>query len=132
MKTRFHSIGPTICLLASCLFLLRCTADQLPEPQPLQGCDDPTISYSSSIVDIIENSCAYSGCHLDSAPGTYVSYQGLIGNLNNGRFMERVITLKDDPNLGMPPDFAPDDRPQNLTAEELQLIRCWLEAGYPE
>lgn len=118
--------------LSFCLSFSRCTADQLPEPQPVVGCEDFTISYSSNIIGIIENSCAYSGCHLDSAPGTYDSYQGLLGNLNNGSFRERVITLKDDPFLGMPPDNAPDGHPHNLTAEEIQLIQCWLEAGYPE
>ena len=124
--------GFSVIAITFCLSFSHCTADQLPEPQPVAGCDDATLSYSSTIAGIIENSCAYSGCHLDSAPGTYDSYQGLFGILNSGSFRERVITLRDDPNLGMPPDNAPLDRPKNLTTEELQLIQCWLEAGYPE
>lgn len=132
MNINLQIIGPTALLFVFGLLLPRCTADQLPEPQPAAGCDDATLSYSSTIAGIIENSCAYSGCHLDSAPGTYDSYQGLLGILNSGSFRERVVTLRDDPNLGMPPDNAPLDRPKNLTTEELQLIQCWLEAGYPE
>ena len=132
MKINLRPIGPPIIIFILCLLFSQCTADQLPELQPLEGCDDPMITYEPDIIGIIENSCAYSGCHLDSAPGTYDSYDGLLTVLNNGSFMERVITLKDDSNLGMPPDYAPTDRSKNLTSEELQLIQCWLEAGYPQ
>jgi hypothetical protein len=132
MQIQCKAFRLPISIFICCLLFSHCTADQLPEPQPLEGCEDLMITYESAIISIIENSCAYSGCHLDSAPGTYDDYEGLLGILNNGSFMERVITLRDDPNLGMPPDYAPIDRPRNLTTEEIQIIRCWLEAGYPQ
>lgn len=119
-------------LLCAGLLLFRCTTDELPEPQPPGDCGTDPISYEEDIFLIIQNTCAYSGCHLDSAPGTYDTYQGLLPTLENGTFIERIVTLRDDPNLGMPPDYAPADRPKDLTEEELQLIRCWVEMGYPE
>ena len=86
-----------------------------------------------SIKAIIDNSCAYSGCHLDgSAPGVYTTYSGVASVVESGRFREKVVSLRDDPNLGMPPDFAPEGRPKDLTQFELELIQCWLENNYPE
>ena len=114
------------------LFFTNCTADQLPEPQPPGDCGTEPVTYLSDIADIIDRSCAYSGCHLDSAPGVYDSYEGLLGVLQSGLFKERVVTIKDDPNLGMPPDFAVANRPKDLTTDELSLIRCWLEDGFPK
>lgn len=114
------------------LFGFQCTADQLPEPKTAQDCDAQSITYESEIQYILETNCAYSGCHLDSAPGVYTTYEGVLGVLGQGSFLERVVTLRDDPILGMPPDFVPSNRPTSLSEEELRLIRCWLEAGFPE
>jgi hypothetical protein len=110
-----------------------CTNDQLPEPAPVEGCETIMPTYDDDIKPIIDNSCAYSGCHLDgSAPGIYIDYEGLLPILESGFFRSRVIFDKDDPNIGMPPNYAPNDRPQDLTQEELDLITCWLDNGFPE
>lgn len=128
---KLKTIGLFAIIFSYFLLFSQCTADQLPEPQALTNCDDLSLNYQNNIAPIIENSCAYNGCHLGTAPGIFESYEGLLGVLDKGWFMERVITLKDDPNLGMPPNYAPAERPKDLTEEELQLIRCWVEAGYP-
>lgn len=117
-----------IWLLAS---IAACTTDMLPEPV-VTPCDDISPNYVDDIRPIIENSCAYTGCHLGSAPGVYADYEGLLPNLESGLFLERTINLKDDPIIGMPPAYAPADRPLNLTEDELRLIQCWLDAGFPE
>lgn len=117
-------------LFLSVLLLDACTRDALPEPEPTV-CDDVTLTYEADIRDIVERTCAYSGCHLGSAPGVYTDYRGLFPDLDSGRFRDRVIERKDDPNIGMPPNYAPAGRQQDLTAEELEMITCWLEAGYP-
>ena len=110
-----------------------CVSDALPEPVLPESCMDSIPTYEGSIKSIIENSCAYSGCHLDgSAPGVYTSYGGVINVVESGRFKEKVIGLRDDPNLGMPPDFSPEGRPKDLSQFELELIQCWLENSYPE
>ena len=119
-------------LLIGTLFLSNCTDDKLPEPIPPSFCDTTVTSYNLNIKPIIDNNCAYSGCHLDSpiAPGNFSSYTGLEIFLST--FEERVIIEKDDEEHGMPPFYAPAGRPQDLTEEELELITCWVEAGYPE
>lgn len=107
-----------------------CTTDVLPEPTELP-CDDVMPTYVTDIEPIIEASCAYSGCHLGTAPGIYTSYDGVLPQLEAGSFRERVITMQADQNLGMPPDYAPADRPADLTEDELRIIQCWLDAGFP-
>jgi len=121
-----------ILLFALAAFIIgSCTTDSLPEPTPTP-CDNVMPTYTTDIRPIIEESCAYSGCHLGGAPGVYDSYGGLLADLESGLFRQRVLLRKDDPNIGMPPNYSPEDRPQDLTVEELVLIECWLEAGYPE
>ncbi|MBC6995785.1 hypothetical protein QWY85_17780 [Neolewinella lacunae] len=112
------------------LVFAACTRDALPEPTAA-NCEGEVPTYAADVEVIIENTCAYSGCHLGGAPGIYNSYEGLLNDLQDGSFRERVITLREDPNLGMPPDYSPADRPRNLTEAELLIISCWLEAGFP-
>ncbi|SEQ30988.1 Maf family protein [Neolewinella agarilytica] len=107
-----------------------CTNDALPEPSEVQ-CVEEGLTYEEDVRPIIEETCAYSGCHLGGAPGVYNSYDGLLQDLEDGSFRDRVITQRADPNVGMPPDYAPADRAEDLTEEELTIISCWLEAGYP-
>lgn len=114
------------------IFSPACTNDQLPEPTEPMGCLDSIPTYDGSIKAIIDNSCAYAGCHLGGAPGIYDTYAGLEAALSGGLFRERVILERDDPGVGMPPNYAPEGRPEDLTAEELELITCWLDNGFPE
>jgi hypothetical protein len=115
----------------SLLVVPSCTSDILPEPIILP-CDGETPTYEANVREIVERTCAYSGCHLGGAPGLYDSYQGLVSDLESGLFRQVVIDLRDDPAEGMPPDYAPQDRPKDLTEDELMTITCWLDAGYPE
>ena len=118
----------------ACVLLLTacaCTADELPMPSEAE-CTGEIPTYNGQVQAIIETNCAYSGCHLDSAPGNYDSYAGLQSTLEDGSFRERVVSLRTDSNLGMPPDYAPDGRPHDLTEEELAVIECWLSSGYPQ
>ena len=92
-------------------------------------------TYNESVKLVIDNTCAYAGCHNGSpgVPGNYMTYEGLRFDLENGDFMERVVDLVDDPVIGMPPDRAVNfGGPADLTPEEFELILCWIENGYPE
>ena len=124
MTYRFFS-----CLLV--LFIAACTSDELPEPDP-SACVGDAPTYEIDIRPIVEETCAYSGCHLGGAPGVYNTYENVAVDVANGLFRERVIDLREDPLIGMPPNNAPDDRPTDLTAEQLMLIDCWIQAGHPE
>ncbi|WP_246144103.1 hypothetical protein [Neolewinella aurantiaca] len=118
-------------LICAVLCFDACTKDALAEPVAVT-CEDDTPTYEDDIREIVERTCAYSGCHLGGAPGIYDSYDGLLNHLENGRFRQRVISSRSDPTLGMPPDYSPDGRATSLTPDELLIITCWLDAGFPE
>ena len=122
---------PTLPFLAL-LLLAGCTQDALPEPREADCVQEEVPTYVEDVADIIARNCAYSGCHLGGAPGLYDSYEGLLPNLESGLFEQRTIALRADPSVGMPPDYAPADRPRDLTEDELQIISCWLAGGFPQ
>lgn len=119
------------------LFVSSCTNDELPRPEIPEYCDTLTASYLLNVKPIIDASCAYSGCH-DGAggigPGNYKNYNGIVGVLESGLFRQRVLTQKDDAVVGMPPNsnVYPESEKDDLTEEELRVIECWINAGYPE
>jgi len=120
-------------MLGSILYLASCTSDKLPNTTNITCNTTDAITYDNQIASIINASCAYSGCHdgASAAPDDYNSYSGLSSIINDGGFMSRVITLREDPSVGMPPNYAAAG-PTDLTTAELQLIQCWIDAGYPE
>ena len=117
-----------------CLLFIACTADMV---EPAQGCDTLIATYDDNVKAIIDQTCAYSGCH-DGAggigPGDYNDYQRILRDLESGSFEARVISQKDNPSLGMPPDQSvyAQSQQDSLSAIQLEIIECWLRAGFPE
>ncbi len=99
-------------------------------------CDDLSATYDGAVKSIIDNSCAYSGCHsgtdanpyINAASNDYTSFTGLSASLTAAKFTKRVL---DDQNMP-PADFVPDGKPKTLTASELEILQCWADAGFPE
>ncbi len=90
------------------------------------GCDT-IISYESEIRPIIESSCktglgAGSGCH-DAWIDNYSQIKStlILGNWQNEVFVEKTMPV-------MPNDWGID----SLTAEEIKIMKCWIDQGYPE
>ena len=122
-------------LLSLCLS--SCTNDVLPPPDKPGFCDSIMASYNTNVKAIIDESCAYSGCHDGSGgigPGNYSSYSGILPVLESTSFRNRVLVQKDDVGLGMPPNASvyTQSKKDDLTEAELQIIECWLNAGHPE
>jgi len=111
-----------------------CTSDKLPEPEPPEFCDTLQVSYNLQVKEIIDTNCAFPGCHVSGsrAPGNYTSFSGLSPFLTDNEFRRFVIDLRNDPDLGMPPNWPTNPGPMDLTQEEFDIISCWVEAGYPE
>ncbi len=117
-------------LLAFCvlIFIAACNFDKLPEPTVSSVCETLMPVYDGQIEAIIEESCAYSGCHEGGAAiGDYTTYQSMLSTLESGNIATRVLNLRD-----MPPSYAPDGKPKTLPDDELELIECWLANGFPE
>lgn len=111
-----------------------CTRDQLAEMPPPAFCDTLQVAYNIQVQEIIDRNCAFPGCHLagSAAPGDFSTYAGLSPFLTDEEFRRFVIDLRNDPNLGMPPNWPTNPGPQDLTEEEFEIVSCWVDQGYPE
>ncbi len=116
------------------LSLLQCTSDKTPLIDLSDACMTIEVSYDLNIKPIIDNSCALGGCHINGGdgPGIYTNYSNLVPFFEDGSFKRTVIEQRDDPNIGMPPDWSNNGAPKDLTAAQIDLVKCWVESGYPE
>ena len=114
--------------------LLHCTSEKLPFVDEAADCLNVETTYDLNIKPIIDNSCALVGCHVTGgdAPGVYINYNNLVPFFEDGTFESTVIDQREDPIIGMPPDYSTNGEPKNLAEEELALIKCWIRSGYPE
>lgn len=99
------------------------------------ACDNITATFNGDVKDVLSVTCSYEACH--SANSTfgqmdYNVFSNLKPFLDDGSFEKRVLNGGDADNPVMPPAFAPDGNPKELTAEQLQILMCWKNAGYPE
>lgn len=115
-----------------------CTNVELPPPLNPAYCDTISITtYEGGVKTIIDHSCAYAGCH-DGAggigPGNYNNYAGIQPYLSSGSVMERVVNLKNDPAIGMPPNQSvyPESHQDDLSEEDFEIMHCWLLNDHPE
>jgi len=118
--------------LLSFFFIISCGDDDEIDP-----CDSIAASYNGDVKGIINASCAYAGCHSGGTtanPGipvgsndftNFTSLQSVIGS---GTFNARAIEAQNMP----PAAFVPPGNPTELTEEQLEILTCWRDAGYPE
>lgn len=100
-----------------------CTNDKLADPSTINNpvCDSLQATYDLQIKPIIDNSCAFVGCHAANSPfGDLTSYANMSFYLNDNFFKKRVIDIMDMPEGDM------------LSPEEFELVNCWVIDGYPE
>lgn len=111
-------------LFLAFMFTFSCTKDKI-EINPADCIE--TIRYSAEIKELIDVTCAISGCHVsgNNVPGNFTSYVGIEGFLTENLFEKRVLSLRD-----MPPNYS--SGPKFLTLEQLDLMACWVEQGYLE
>lgn len=130
MKRTFQNL-----MLITLFFVcFACVTDKLPEPEELEECDETTIKYEGDIKPLIDLYCAFSGCHVEfsDAPGNFSTYEGMESYLNADQFEYYTITIKDDPQLGMPPDWPSNAGPNDIPTEDLIKIQCWIDLNYPQ
>lgn len=123
-------------LVLASVNIISCTSDKLVEPTVGEECDNFNATYNGDIKAIVDATCAIAGCHVGGTgvPGNFQTFQGLADFANDGPngLRDRVIVLVDDPNSGMPPDWDTNPGPKDLTDEQFEIFRCWVNAGYPE
>ena len=112
-----------------------CVSNMLEEPEPADFCDTIDATYNGDVMDIVDSSCSYNGCHDGSGglgPGDYTTYNGMQSRF--GLFRSRIIEFQTDPGIGMPPDNSvyQESQKDNLSMEEMEVMICWINAGFPE
>ena len=79
-----------------------------------------TISYTTDIVPIIQSSCME--CH-----DTWITeYSNIVDYINNDSWQNAIWGSYTMPK--MPNNFGID----SLTSDEIQIMKCWVEQGFPE
>ncbi len=107
-------------------FSASCTYEKRPPVVANVACDTLMPTYAQDIKPIIDINCSYPGCHDAGASiGDFTHYSSMKSRLEGGQFETRVLLIKD-----MPPPYA--SGPKELSPEELDLLECWLQDGYPE
>lgn len=104
-------------------FSSSCTRDKIAEE--ISECAEE-VTYQNGISAIFETSCSYSGCHSGPAPGNFTNYDGIASYIDGGLLERRVLVDRN-----MPPINATGG-PTSLSDEEIELFKCWVQAGYPE
>jgi len=134
MTNRLFVLIISLTSIAILLTETACTTDQLLEMPPLALCDTLPVSYDLQVKAIIDTNCAFAGCHVSgtAAPGNYTTYNRMLPFLTDREFKRFVIDLRNDPELGMPPDWVTNPGPNDLTDEEFDIISCWVQNGYPQ
>ena len=121
MKTRsLIALG-----FGSLILISSCTKDVGPDPALLPkvlNCD--SVKFSTSIKPIIDASCATSGCHdgSPSTPGNFTNFADISLRVQAGTFKSYVI------------DGVPAIMPKGgsrLPDDQIEKIKCWLDAGAP-
>lgn len=106
--------------------LIACDYDQAAAPTLDKECDDVVVSYENGVEELMERTCAYSSCHVSGfSSGDYTTYESIVPFLDV--IESRTVRAQD-----MPPNYAPDGKAKTLTADEIQLLDCWIAAGAPE
>lgn len=85
------------------------------------SCDGSTPTYDTEIKVIVNESCATTNCHTTGySHGDLTSYENMKEVINNNSFKAKVLDTKSMP------------KGSSLNEDELNLIQCWVDNGYPE
>jgi hypothetical protein len=86
-------------------------------------CDKNPTTYNTFIKSVILSKCSQGYCHQNGAfMGDFTTYSGLKEKIDKGTF--RLLVYE---NKVMPPSIS-----EQLTEDELNKIKCWLDDGAPE
>lgn len=117
-----------IFLLLACLFMISlyaCSDDMKEEEEEEMMeediCDGTSFTYTNAIKSIVDANCALSGCHNGSTSlPDFTSYAGIKANASGAASRTRAGSM------------PPASSGRELSDEQINTIKCWVEAGAPE
>ena len=105
-----------ICFVALMLFMVGCKDKKL-----TPSCNGDTPTYDNGISAIINAECNATTCHgTGSSQAEFTTYAGMALAISNGNLEKKVLVDQTMPKN----DF--------LTQDQIDLIQCWVDNGYPE
>ena len=116
-------LKPWFLLLLPLFFLASCYYDKEDKLYDAyyasKNCDTVNVTYTLSILPIINAKCATSGCHTagGSGNGNFDTYAGVKAKVDNGSFLNRTTVLMNMPLSGP------------LTTCEMAKIKKWIQLG---
>lgn len=113
---------------AVCLFWA-CSSDSVnpgddPQPKDTDLCDSLAPTYTGHIKSILDGNCAPCHTSFTTAGINVATYTSAKAAAGQAIFMSAIRHEG-----GAPP--MPKDAPK-LSSEQIQLISCWIENGFPE
>ena len=89
------------------------------EMEEMDECQGSDPSFASDVLPILNRSCALTGCHVEGfSSGDFSNYSGFSSRASNA--VSRMSSGS------MPPTSSSGPDP---TDAQIQIIRCWIEAG---
>ena len=104
-----------------------CYYDNAEDLYPGSSCDTTNISYSNDLRPLLDESCAYVGCHAGNSPSAQLDltdYQDVKRIADNGQLVNRISRPSGDPGL-MPPGGR-------LGMCSIEQIEAWVASGAPQ
>jgi hypothetical protein len=116
MKIFFYGGILFVLILSSCTYVAV-------EPAKVEV-PDSVISYSKTILPLTTSQCSSTGgCHENgSQDGDFTTYDGLKEKAVDGTLLNRVVTIKDMPQIGSG---------LTLTDQERSYFAAWIKQGFP-
>lgn len=106
------------------LFLIICACgDTSSDPT---DCTGIVASYSATVKDILNNSCALSGCHSSQNPQSNIDLSTYDKAKLNGAKASFLCSIKHESSCKPMPDGSP-----KLSDTQIKILDCWVSNGFP-
>ena len=89
-------------------------------------CTGVVASYSATVKDILNSSCALSGCHTSQNPQSNIDLSTYDKAKLNGAKASFLCSIKHESGCKPMPDGSP-----KLTDTEIKILDCWASNGFP-
>jgi hypothetical protein len=112
-------------LAFSAVFFLSCLKEKTNPPDEYY-CPN-IISYSVDIQPIINTSCVTNQGTVTECHDAWIfNYDNVVNEIESERLQNMVFQLRTMPQI--PNDYSID----SLTEDQIDLMKCWIQQGYPE
>jgi hypothetical protein len=113
-------------LFMAALLLAACTHDPDELIVPPVVCDTSNVTWSSTIVPILQTHCAIADCHVTGGDGTgnFTTYAGVMTQVTNGKLANAVQHLPGA--IPMPPSGIP------IPQCDIEAMVAWINGGAEE